>query len=410
MIKKDVIIIGGGITGLSLAKELGEKDYLILESENEIGGYCKTIKTENFTWDYSGHFFHFKNEDIKKELTSNIECNILEIKKKSKIYYNHSYIDFPFQYNIQQLNKKEFMDCLVDLFFLEKKENFKNFNDFVIGTLGKSISNKFIIPYNEKLYSCNLNELDYDCMGRFFPSMDFESFMKNLKGEEFKSYNDYFIYPEGGAIEFVKSISKNIPKEKIITNEKVIQIDLVGKKLTTNKNEYFFSKLVSTIPFDKLLKITGEEDKNLNYNKVVVFNIGFDYTSDIDYHWVYYPGNEIFYRVGFYNNIFSDNKMSLYVEVGLNKNEVVDEKKLLKKIKKDLKKVGVINKHKIIEYKMLILDPAYVFITKESNKIYDNWTKKWNKNNIFSIGRYGSWTYCSIEDNIIQSKLISKKL
>ena len=59
---------------------------------------------------------------------------------------------------------------------------------------------------------------------------------------------------------------------------------------------------------------------------------------------------------------------------------------------------------------MLILDPAYVFITKESNKIYDNWTKKWNKNNIFSIGRYGSWTYCSIEDNIIQSKLISKKL
>ena len=98
MIKKDVIIIGGGITGLSLAKELGEKDYLILESENEIGGYCKTIKTENFTWDYSGHFFHFKNEDIKKELTSNIECNILEIKKKSKIYYNHSYIDFPFHF------------------------------------------------------------------------------------------------------------------------------------------------------------------------------------------------------------------------------------------------------------------------------------------------------------------------
>ena len=60
MIKKDVIIIGGGITGLSLAKELGEKDYLILESENEIGGYCKSIITENFTWDYSGHFFHFK--------------------------------------------------------------------------------------------------------------------------------------------------------------------------------------------------------------------------------------------------------------------------------------------------------------------------------------------------------------
>ena len=32
------------------------------------------------------------------------------------------------------------------------------------------------------------------------------------------------------------------------------------------------------------------------------------------------------------------------------------------------------------------------------------------KNNIYSIGRYGSWTYCSIEDNIIEAKDLAKNL
>jgi hypothetical protein len=33
-----------------------------------------------------------------------------------------------------------------------------------------------------------------------------------------------------------------------------------------------------------------------------------------------------------------------------------------------------------------------------------NGIMKNNPKNIYSIGRYGSWIYCSIEDNIIQAK------
>ena len=34
---------------------------------------------------------------------------------------------------------------------------------------GKSIAENFLIPYNEKLYACDLDELDEESMGRFFP-------------------------------------------------------------------------------------------------------------------------------------------------------------------------------------------------------------------------------------------------
>jgi hypothetical protein len=56
------------------------------------------------------------------------------------------------------------------------------------------------------------------------------------------------------------------------------------------------------------------------------------------------------------------------------------------------------------------MNPAYVHITKESKEIYNDWGKKNNPNGLFSIGRYGSWTYCSIEDNIIESKKLVKCL
>ena len=44
---------------------------------------------------------------------------------------------------------------------------------------GKSIADKFLIPYNEKLYACDLDTLDPDAMGRFFPYADKEEIINN---------------------------------------------------------------------------------------------------------------------------------------------------------------------------------------------------------------------------------------
>jgi len=154
----DYLIVGGGITGLSTALFLKDKSYLLIEKDSSLGGYCKTIIRNGFVWDYSGHYFHFRNNEIKNILISHLDDEIFEVQKKSQIYYKGLIIDFPFQDNIHQLAKKEFIDCLIDLHFVENKK-IENFYDFVLSNYGVSISEKFIIPYNEKLYSCNLNKL-----------------------------------------------------------------------------------------------------------------------------------------------------------------------------------------------------------------------------------------------------------
>jgi protoporphyrinogen oxidase len=141
------LIIGAGISGLSYANFCGHDDYLIVEKDSEIGGYCKSIHQNGFVWDYSGHFFHFRNNEIEKYLMDIIGIDkVMQVLKHTQIRYGDLYIDFPFQKNIHQLNKDEFIDCLYDL-FLNDRKSFSNFKEMLYAKFGKSIAEKFLIPY-----------------------------------------------------------------------------------------------------------------------------------------------------------------------------------------------------------------------------------------------------------------------
>ena len=201
-------------------------------------------------------------------------------------------------------------------------------------------------------------------MGRFFPKPPQENINVN--------YNDTFIYPINGSYEYIKSILKRVDQSKIQLNTNVIDIDLSNKIVRTNNGDIKFNKLVSTLPFNKLLDFT-KQTYNLSANKVAVFNLGFDKCSDIKTHWRYYPNDEVFYRVGFYNNILGHEKLSLYVEIGLGKDDLVDEIDLLDTVIDDLKNTNVISDHKLVDHQFLFMNPAYVHITNDSKSTYNKW-------------------------------------
>lgn len=410
------LIIGAGITGLSYAHFCNHNDYIIIENESSIGGYCKTIKRNGFVWDYSGHFFHFQNKEIEKILTDKISKNqLLTVYKQTFIKYKDSLIDYPFQKNIHQLSKEEFIDCLYDL-FSQDNQIYRTFKEMLYAKFGKSIAEKFLIPYNSKLYACNLDSLDKEAMGRFFPYANKEEIIANFKGPHNSSYNSTFIYPKGGAIEYVNSIFKNINPDKVLLNRKVTKIDK-DKKIVclSNGDIIHYDRIISTIPFPKLLEISSTPyNKNIySWNQVLVFNLGFNSKgNDSSSHWLYFPEKEYcFYRVGFYDNIMNQDKMSLYVELGFNKDKEINPNEWLGTVINDLHKAGIINERQVlIDYESIIMNPAYVHINETAIK--DVYEKKLvlQKSNIYSIGRYGSWTYCSIEDNIIEASKLAQTL
>lgn len=404
------LIIGAGITGLSYAMFCNHNDYLVLESQGRIGGYCKTTRRNGFVWDYSGHFLHFQDKSIKDIVTENISKeDLLEIVKHTQISYKKRLIDFPFQKNIHQLPKQEFINCLYDLFF-NKVDKYDTFQEMLYCKFGCAIADKFLIPYNSKLYACNLNTLDKEAMGRFFPFAEKEDIIRNFKDNNNQSYNSKFVYPKFGAIQYIESIASRLDNEKIHLNCSIEKIDVRNHVAYTNTEDAIkYDRLISTIPFPTLLQMCNiAYDKNIySWNQVLVFNLGFaKQGNDTQNHWLYFPEKKYsFYRIGFYSNILQQNRMSLYVELGFNNKEQINPTEWLPIVQKDLIKAGILSDdNDLVDYEAIIMNPAYAHIN--SHSVVDVQKKKQllAQNDIYSIGRYGSWTYCSIEDNIIEAK------
>ena len=407
------LIVGAGITGLSYASYTAN-DFLVIEKELEPGGYCKTIKQDGFVWDYSGHFFHFRNQGIKEEIMSGIpEEHLLNIIKHTQIKYKDRLVDYPFQKNIHQLPQQDFIDCLFDLFYNPFKKE-RSFKEMLYCKFGKSISELFLIPYNEKLYACDLNTLDVDAMGRFFPYANIEEIIGNFRPSKENSYNASFLYTTGGAIDYVYSVLNRINSSRISYGEYLISVDLDNKVALTNMRKLSFEHLISTIPFPRLLEICGKNyDRSLyTSNKVLVFNIGFDKKgNDRRNHWIYYPErNYSFYRVGSYDNIVGSDRLSVYVEIGFKEDDIIDQEMEYNLVLNDLKKAGWITDHKVVSSHSVVMDPAYVHITKEMDNDKELQMKSLSDFGIYSIGRYGGWTYCSIEDNIKEAKSLAVQL
>ena len=254
------LIMGAGISGLTLANYLKPQDYLILEKENEYGGYCRTIKNGDYVWDYAGHFFHFKTEEFKKFFMDEVsDSDIIYNEKCTKINYKGALIDYPFQTNIHQLEKQEFIDCLYDLFNKEEKDDYDNFLDMLYGKFGKSITEKFLKPYNEKLYAVDLTQLDKDAMGRFFSYANIKQIIDNMKREKDSSYNNTFLYPKNGAGSFMKILYDKLDPSRVLLNTEVVKVDEDEKIVTTkNGEEYKYEYLVNSMPLNHFLPLLNK--------------------------------------------------------------------------------------------------------------------------------------------------------
>jgi protoporphyrinogen oxidase len=415
------LIVGAGVTGLATAaalSESGEDDYVVLEADADIGGWCKTVKRDGFVWDYSGHFFHFKHPEIEQWLRDRMPGQrIRVVEKRSFISYAGRLVDFPFQKNIHQLPQDEFIDCLHDVYFARSSDVKRatppaedNFREMLFARFGRSICEKFLFPYNEKLYACDLATLDKDAMGRFFPYADLTDIVGNMKRPDNASYNATFTYPEGGAFEYVRALASAVRPDAIALGEPLVAVDLRRKTARTPLREIRFERLVSSAPFNRLAAICGvEQDPSTwAWNKVLVFNLGFDKKGQRGVHWVYYPAREtVFYRVGWYDNIFDAHRLSLYVEVGFPKDARVDIAGTRDRVLADLKREGVVgDDQRLVAEHSVVLDPAYVHITKRSLAEQGRLAAILREAGVWSLGRYGRWTYCAIEDNIVEARAL----
>ncbi len=422
-----IVIIGGGLTGLSCAYKLQQKkiDFLLIEKNKQLGGLCRSVKINNFIFDYTGHFLHFHESKIKKFVKKLLDKNLLEISRKAKIYTQYAtttnhLIPYPFQANIGFLEPKIIKECISELIKSQLKNTSvlktKNFYSWLLNNFGSAITRYFFLPYNTKLWNYKLTEISTDWAEKFVPIPNVEQIMNNiinLTTQKF-GYNTTFFYPKHGGIQsLINSIAKCVNKTNVLTQKSVEKIDYKKKVLyLSSKETVSYDVLISTIPLNNLVKITNLPNKikflanKLRYVAVVCFNIALKTSNMKNVHWIYFPQKEfVFYRVGFYHNInptlVPENKASLYVEVSYPPNKIISVNSLYEDVIKGLKFAKIISSKKdILFYNVLYIPCAYVIYDFARNTVVKYIKNYLESNNIFSIGRYGAWKYSYMEENI----------
>lgn len=417
------LVVGAGVSGLSFANWIRQEaagrgaaapEVLILEADDEPGGYCKTVARDGFVWDYSGHFFHFKHPEIEAWLRARMPGQeVRTVAKRSFIRFAGRDVDFPFQKNIHQLPRQDFIDCLVDLYFRGQGGAGEpaSFQEMLYARFGRGIAERFLVPYNEKLYACDLDTLDRDAMGRFFPHADVADIIRNMRDPDNASYNSSFSYPLGGAIQYISALLHDLPDGAVAYGERLEAVDLRRRVARTSRRELRFERLISSAPLARLAAMTGvEHDAGVfSWNKVLVFNLGFDRKGAEGVHWMYFPDRSLsFYRVGWYDNIMGSDRMSLYVEIGADKDAHLDVEAARARVLDDLAREGITDGHQLVAWHTVTLDPAYVHITRASMAEHQRLARIFAAAGVYPVGRYGGWTYCSIEDNMIETRELAR--
>jgi protoporphyrinogen oxidase len=419
--RAEVVVVGAGITGLGFANYYrahrpGAR-VVVLERDAEPGGYCRTVEQGGFVWDYSGHFFHFKHPDIEAWLRARMpaDADVRTVTRRAVIRFAGRDVEFPFQTHIHQLPHDDFLECLVELHFRPRGDAPpRSFGEMLVQRFGRGITERFLRPYNEKLYATDLDALDVDAMGRFFPRADVDDIYRSMRpgaGTD-HGYNATFTYPAGGAMEYVRALLRDLPADAVACDEPVLAIDRAAREVVTARRRIRYDHVVSSAPLPALAALCGAPHADVfTSNRVLVWNLGFDRKGARDVHWMYFPDRATsFYRVGWYDNILDGDRMSLYVEVGAAHGAVVDVDAMRARVLDDLAREGIVDGHRLVAHHHVVLDPAYCHITRASLAETERLAAELAAADVHTAGRYGRWTYCSIEDNLVEARALAAQL
>lgn len=425
MRKKDILILGAGLSGLSAAYFLKKKKIRtkIFEKEANPGGLCRSIKKKGFVFDLSGHLLHFRDKSALSLVRKILKGNLARHKRDSYVYAFNKFIPYPFQVNFNYLPKSIAKECLSGFISSRKQNSVKsdNFLQWIHNKFGKGIADLFMIPYNTKLWKTPLDELDYKWAERFVIIPTVRQVKENLKKNRNNhlGYNDYFWYPEKGGIEeLIKGLSSMAGG--ICTNSQAVKINLKEKTMVLKDGKkQKFDKLISTIPLPELGKIiTPLPDdirrsfKQLKWVSIYNVNLGVKTKTEPPRHWVYFSQKNIpFFRVGFFHNFSSclapAGQGALYADISYSKARPIDRRVIGARIRKYLNITGIIRSEDEIRCEC-VNDIKYGYPVY--NRDYSPARKKilnfLSENSIIPCGRYGSWRYLSMEDVILEAEKI----
>lgn len=391
------LILGAGPAGLTAAnrlKELGETSFLVLEKEKEAGGLCRSTEVDGKPLDIGGgHILDVQRPEVNEfifQFMPKEEWSIYD--RVSRIQIGDIVLDYPFEANIWELPIEEQVQHLVSIANAgcnNHEPKPEKFSEWIPWKLGRKITDDYMMPYNQKIWSMDLDELGTYWLEKL-PDVSFEDTLRSCL--EHKPYgilpgHARFYYPKKyGYGEVWLRMAENI-RDHIEYDIEVDSIDLDSRSVN---GKYAADIIINTVPWTAVRKITGADRiftdnvKKLKHTSVVVKY--FEETAATDSNWTYFPDPELEYHRILYRHTFCPGSRGYWTETNLKRADLGDHR--WHYINDYAYPVSTVDKPEAVKY---ILDYAA-------------------SRNVIGLGRWGEWQHYNSDVTVERALALAEKL
>ena len=446
---KHVVILGGGLAGLSCGYELtsrGDK-VTVLEREPHVGGMASSFiedGDEYWCYDFGPHRFHSRDDNLIDHVRDILGDNVVKAKRLSRIVLFNKFFDYPLvAKNVirdmpRSLLIKAFADYLTvrvtDTLGLSKYTD-DNFEGWVTRRFGHTLYRVFFGQYTEKAWGMPPSQISADWASQRISLLSlWDTVKKTLRPPKNapRTLVTDFIYPKYGGIgELARGYARRIEEAggRVLTNAPAIKVYRDGMRVTGiqyGKHERVdieADAYVSSIPIVSLAKALApsapdevlENANRLEYISVVFVYLKLNRPSVSPDSWVYLPEKKLtVHRIAEFKN-FSPHcappdKTMVCAEITCRRGDDIwrappDE--LEKIAERDLVSVGLIEPGQVISSHVLKIPYAYpVYDLEYKNHLTPVMDYVHQLENIHTTGRQGNFRY----NNMDQSVEMGRKL
>lgn len=420
---KGIVILGAGIAGISTGYFLKENKPIIYESSKTYGGLCNSFLINGFTFDNAIHM-SFTNIKECREIFDKTEYFMQ--KPKPYNYYYGIWLKHPVQNNLFNLPISEKITAIKD--FINKpemKNNFNNYEEWLISNYGNYIAKKFPMVYTRKYWTMEAERLGTSWIDSRMHKPSLEELLYGAMDENTNNvyYAKEMRYPQkGGFKKFLSPIAENI---NIKYSKKAILID-VDKKFVEfdDGTKIDYSTLVSSIPLPEIIRIIKDvpydvqkASSNLLYTSVALISVGLKKIINTKSTWLYIYDEDIPAARAYFPHLKSINNApygcsSIQFEVYYSKYKKLnmDDESLKKCILNSIIKMNLATDKDVIFMELKKVEYANVIF---ENNIYENREKVMDfleDKGIITIGRFGEWDYFWSDQSFMSGKKAADKI
>ncbi len=239
------LVLGGGPAGLTAGYLLGQadRDALVFEADDQVGGIAKTVERDGYRFDLGGHRFFTKSVEVDALWHEVLGDEFLRRPRMSRIYWNNRYLDYPLRGAdvIRKLGPVELTRCLASYTraALRRNKVDDSLEDWVSNRFGRRLFELFFKSYTEKVWGVPTSEIRAEWAAQRIKGLSFISAAKAAffgNGDnKVKSLISEFNYPRFGPGQMWEAMRGAIEEQggEVRLEARVEGMELDGDRITS---------------------------------------------------------------------------------------------------------------------------------------------------------------------------------